>query len=56
MSNTQIYKYVGCFELDGAGKGIKYLFQVVLPPFVTVGYVQGIEVLQGTPVISEGYF
>lgn len=52
----QIYKNVCCFELVAAEQGIKYLFQVVLPPLVTVGYMQGIKVLQGAPVISEGYF
>lgn len=30
-----------------------HLFEVILPPFVTVGDVQGIQVFQGTPVISE---
>ena len=32
-----------------------HLFEVILPPFVTVGDVQGIQVFQGTSVISEGH-
>lgn len=32
-----------------------HLLEVILPPLVTVGDVQGIQVFQGTSVISEGH-
>lgn len=32
-----------------------HLFEVILPPFVAVGDMQGIQVFQGTSVISEGH-
>lgn len=32
-----------------------HLFEVILPPLVTVGDVQGIQVLQGASVVSEGH-
>lgn len=32
-----------------------HLFEVILPPFVTVGDVQGVQVFQGTSVVSEGH-
>lgn len=32
-----------------------HLFEVILPPLVTVGDVQGVQVFQGTSVISEGH-
>lgn len=32
-----------------------HLFEVILPPPVTVGDVQGVQVFQGTSVISEGH-
>lgn len=32
-----------------------HLFEVILPPFVTVGDMQGIQIFQRTSVISEGH-
>lgn len=36
-------------------KAWSHLFEVILPPLVTVGDVQGIQVFQGPSVISEGH-
>lgn len=39
---------------DQAASG-SHLFEVILPPLVTVGDVQGVQVFQRTSVISEGH-
>lgn len=45
--------FLGHFQPGTLSDG--HLFKVILPPFVTVGDVQGIQVFQGPSVISEGH-
>lgn len=55
FSLTNVWKYSVPSFHPVSQNAWSHLFEVVLPPLVTIRDVQGVQVFQGTSVISEGH-